>query len=200
MRRSRHHLQLGQCRQVSADIVNDRRVVLLGEISLAAMLRHKTKPYTGSKHQQGPMAHPRQLEWQKISRLNFVRRFCSVTDHQRRPIGVFVAAVGQLDRSAEALLQSCFAVKPAGCVAGCEALGQAEQQPANRERQADNASPKQISLRNRDDFEHDQRHQPKADTNQQSAPHAAPAELNFSAPSCGLYFGIDDLFFAHAKA
>ena len=71
------------------------------------------------------MAHLRQLEWQKFSRLNFVRRLCGVSDNQRGPIGVFCVAVRQFDRSAEALLQSRFAVKPAGGVNCVEALGQA---------------------------------------------------------------------------
>ena len=193
-------MQLGQCLQVSANIVDNRRVALLVEISLAAMLRHKTKPDAGGKHQQGPSAHPRQPERQKFSRLNYGHRLGRVADHQRRPIGVFCVAVGQLDRGAEAFLQPCFTVKPAGGIAGGEAFGQAEQQPADRERQADNASPKQRGLRNRGEFQHDQRHQPQADAGQQSAPHAAPAELNFSTACCGLDFGIDDLFFAHAKA
>ena len=146
------------------------------------------------------MAHPRQLEWQKFFCFNFVRRLCCISDNQCGPIGVFCVAVGQLDRSAEALLQSCFAVKPAGGVNCVEALGQAKKQGANRKRQSDNACPKQGDLRNRGEFVNDQCHQPQANAEQQSTPHAAPTMLNFPTDCRGLYFAVDDLFFAHAKA
>ena len=163
------------------------------------MLRHKAKPDAGGQHEQCPVANLGQPQRQKFPRLNLACRLCSVTNHQSRPSGFFSVAVGQLHRSAEAFLQSSFAVKPARGVAGSEALGQADQQTGQRQRQADDASPNQSHLGNGCQLVNRQGGKPQTDANQQPKPHVPPAELQLAATCGGLNLGVNDLFFAHAK-
>ena len=73
--------------------------------------------------------HP---ERNKFSRLNLSCRQRGIAKNQIGPIGACRLTIGQLDRGAEAFLQSRLEVEPAGGVTDCEALGQAINQPADR--------------------------------------------------------------------